>query len=211
MNIIFCPSLQLLAQVRIALKLLYKFQFQIVRTDFQGAFGGMGRFYRESIHRMVRLIRAPDFIRRSIAGIVLALATEVAKWYDCHKDLLPLANIDNWSKICWYSHGTIDFFATAQAFLQDDNLNPRQRFVLSCKYYLEDYVQMLWNDLPEDDLMFIMSNTGLTCDLRFWLDALQSSNTLDWTQITRKVESGNYIYYLTNYIYTLLVSLLEII
>ncbi|GFY46099.1 uncharacterized protein TNIN_3461 [Trichonephila inaurata madagascariensis] len=163
MNIRFFPSLQQLAEVRIALRFLYEFQFRIVLTDFQGVIG----------------------------GIIRAMGTEVAKWYDCHKDLLPPANNDYGKKICWYSHGAIDYFATARAFLQDDNLNRRQRFILSCKYYLEYNVETLWEDVSDDDLMFIMRN------IRFWMDVLQWSTALDWTQITYEAETGNC--YRTNY------------
>ncbi|GFY47127.1 uncharacterized protein TNIN_474021 [Trichonephila inaurata madagascariensis] len=197
MNIRFFPSLQLLATVRIALRFIHEFHFHIVRTDFKGVTGDRERFYNVSIRHKVRLIHLPNLIRKNISGIVRAMATEVAKWYDSHRDLLPPASIDNWKRICWYSHGTIDYFATARAFLQDENLNRRQRFVLSCKYYLEDDVEALWEDMSEDDLMFIKRHTEWTSDLRFWMDALQSNTTLDWTQITHEAETGNY--YRTNY------------
>ncbi|GFV39953.1 uncharacterized protein TNCV_435681 [Trichonephila clavipes] len=172
MNIIFFPSLQLLATVRIALRFLHEFHFHVVRADFKGVTGDMERFYNENMHHRVRLIHLPNPIRRNIAGIVQAMATEVAKWYDSHRDLLPPTNKDYEKRICWYSHGTIDYFGTARAFLQDENLNRRQRFVLSCKYYLKD-VEALWEDMSEDDLMFITRHTGLTSDLIFWMDALQ--------------------------------------
>ncbi|GFU74144.1 uncharacterized protein TNCV_1642681 [Trichonephila clavipes] len=197
MNIRFFPSLQLLAEVRIALRFLYELQFHIVRTDFKGVIGGMERFYSERVYQRVRLIHLPNPIRKRIAGIIRAMATEVAKWYDCHRNLLPPAKNDYGKRICWYSHGAIDYFTTARAFLQDGNLNRRQRFVLSCKYYLEDVVETLWEDMSEDDLMFITRKTGLTSDLRFWMDALQSGTALDWTQITHEAETGNH--YRTNY------------
>ncbi|GFQ67068.1 uncharacterized protein TNCT_548181 [Trichonephila clavata] len=190
MNIRFFPSLPQLAEVRIARKFLYEFQFHIVLTGLKGVIGGMERFYTESLHRRVRLINLPNPIRKSIVTVVRAMATEVANWYDSNRDLLPPVRDYYGRRICWYSHGSIDYLATARAFLQDENLNSTQRFVLSCKYYLEDDVKTLWEDIYKADLMFIMRNIELTIDLRFWMDALESSTALDWTKITREAEIG---------------------
>ncbi|GFQ89845.1 uncharacterized protein TNCT_167471 [Trichonephila clavata] len=191
MKIRFRPSLQLLAKTRIALRFLLKIDCRIVCTNFPGALGGMESIYVAYMHQCEHCLPLEVTIKRNIASIIRALATEVTRWYDCHRNLLPDASLDYWKMICWYSHGTIDYFATARALLQNENLNRRQRYILICKYCLEGE-QRLSEELTADDLIFISINAGLTKDLRTWMEALRSNTTLNWKQITDQVDTGNY-------------------
>ncbi|GFX02496.1 uncharacterized protein TNCV_194741 [Trichonephila clavipes] len=192
MSVRFHPSLQQVAKVRIALKFLYEYKFKVVCANFLGDRGKKEHFYSECILRRVHLLSLPDAVERNIASIVRALAMEVAEWYKIHKDLLPDADLDYWGTICWYSHGTIDYLATARAFLLDKHLNRRQRFVLSCQYYLEDDVHALWRQMTAFDLNCIAGSTGLTGNFRYWMEALHSNTKLNWMRISREASIVNY-------------------
>ncbi|GFY51057.1 uncharacterized protein TNIN_22 [Trichonephila inaurata madagascariensis] len=119
------------------------------------------------------------------------MVIEVEQWYNCHWDFLPDADFNYLGRICWYSHGTIDYLATARVLLQDVNLNHRQRFILSYKYCLQDE-QRQPEEMFADDLTYVSRIAGLTTTLRSWMDELRSNNPLNWKQITHEAEFGRY-------------------
>ncbi|GFQ89846.1 uncharacterized protein TNCT_167481 [Trichonephila clavata] len=99
MSIKFRPSLQQLANVRIALRFLYEFKFKAVCQGYQGLQEERKRrekFYGEFVLKRVHLLDLPNILKRTISGIVRALATEVREWYKCNKDFLPDAHVDYW-------------------------------------------------------------------------------------------------------------------
>ncbi|GFX02480.1 uncharacterized protein TNCV_194581 [Trichonephila clavipes] len=191
MNIRFRPSLQLLAKVRIALKLLLRLDFRIVLADLLREHGGMESFYKECIHQNGPGLSLEFTVERNIVSVVRTMVTEIVEWCDCHGDFLPDAGFGNWGIICWYSHGTIDYLATARALLQDENLNRRQRFILIYKYCLQDE-QTQSEEMFADDLTYVSRIAGLSTTLRSWMDALRSNNPVSWKQITHEVEFGRY-------------------
>ncbi|GFT31153.1 uncharacterized protein NPIL_302011 [Nephila pilipes] len=116
-------------------------------------------------------------------------------WCDSHETFLFDSNLDYWNKIHWYSHGTINRLQTAQAFIQDENINIRQRFHLACTYYFEDDVRTLWENMTLGYRTFLMKNIYLSSSRMVWLNTIKRRAPLNWTQITHTVERDNFSAY----------------
>ncbi|GFR14952.1 uncharacterized protein TNCT_227151 [Trichonephila clavata] len=109
MSINFWPPLQSVAYSRIAQRILYTFDLEVLKHTF--LLGGLlYTQYRERIEEIVSAIVLPPFestylrkvvhlvlptkIQKQLVGVVLALGFEIKTWFDCHKYMVREDNLD---------------------------------------------------------------------------------------------------------------------
>ncbi|GFQ66930.1 uncharacterized protein TNCT_131741 [Trichonephila clavata] len=61
----------------------------------------------------------------------------------------------------WYSHGVIDRFETAEVLVRKESIEIQDRFVLACKYYLEDQVDKSQNKDITDSIQMYHNRTEI--------------------------------------------------
>ncbi|GFT59370.1 uncharacterized protein NPIL_132441 [Nephila pilipes] len=181
--------LQRLAQVRIARGILCNSEFKNVFPDFLRVHGLIDTQYK---YRILSSLDLPSVLRNPTMGIIQALGIEIANWCLWHNVFLIDATLDYWNRIQWYSHGTINRLETARALIQDENINIGQRFNLACAYYLESDVRTLWKDMSLGYRYCFVTRKHEYKSRTFWLDALQTGDPLDWSQISGVINIENF-------------------
>ncbi|GFQ66924.1 uncharacterized protein TNCT_131721 [Trichonephila clavata] len=61
----------------------------------------------------------------------------------------------------WYSHGVIDRFETAEVLVRKESIEIQDRFVLACKYYLEDQEDKSQNKDITDSIQMYHNRTEI--------------------------------------------------
>ncbi|GFS68001.1 uncharacterized protein NPIL_193571 [Nephila pilipes] len=181
MIIRFWPSLQQIAQVRIARGILSNFEFTNVIPDslFEDEL-----IVLQYMHRILSSLDLPNVLKNRTMGIIEALSKEIKIWCAGHCVFLIDANLDYWDRIQWYSHGNINRLETARAFIQDENINIRERFNLACAYYLED-VRTMWENMSTLYRKYFIARCISYRRSRLWLFPVVLQNSpLDWSRIS---------------------------
>ncbi|GFS68005.1 uncharacterized protein NPIL_193581 [Nephila pilipes] len=180
----FWPSLQLLTQVRVSKRLSRNFEFRNVLPDFLSEDGFTDLL---SLHQILSSLHLPYEITNRIMGIIEALGKEISNWCYCHCVFFIDADLDYWDRIQWYSHGNINCLETARAFIREENINIGQRFNLACAYYLEADVRTLFQNMSASYRKYFSMMKYQFKSRSFWLDALQTSTSLNWSEISLAV------------------------
>ncbi|GFT60619.1 uncharacterized protein NPIL_405651 [Nephila pilipes] len=183
MNIRFWPSLQLIANVKIALVILRNFCTYIFSEE--------GCIELQCMNQILSSLHLPNVMKKRTKGVIRALCNEVENWWDCHEEYLLEADRDYWNRIRWYSHGTINKFETARAFIADENINIRQRFYLAYAYYLEEDAWILWEKMTDYDV-FILKYYLTSRNVRPWLHSILLRVPLNWSIISQAALSENF-------------------
>ncbi|GFU10580.1 uncharacterized protein NPIL_219471, partial [Nephila pilipes] len=188
----FWPSLQLIAHVRIAKGVLRILEFKNVLPDFllHNASDNL-----QNMHQILSSLILPKVLENRTMGIIEALCKEIESWCYCHCLFLIGVNLDYWDRIQWYSHGNINRLETVRAFIQDENINSRERFNLACAYYLDVDVRNLWEKMSLGcKNYFIIQNTEYRRSI-YWLFPVLSGIPLDWSQISETIEFDDFSVY----------------
>ncbi|GFT41113.1 uncharacterized protein NPIL_173441 [Nephila pilipes] len=188
MKIRFWPSVQLLAQVRIAKGILSNLKFENNFSDFMR---GVGLIDLQYMHQILSLLNLETVLKNHTMGIIEVLVKEIANWCSCHRSFLIEGNLDYWNILQWYSHGTINRLETARALIQDKNINIGQRFNLACAYYMEAYVRALWKNMSPGYRHFFTITKLHNRSRMFWVEALQTNTPFNWSAITLSLMSSN--------------------
>ncbi|GFT36067.1 uncharacterized protein NPIL_632411 [Nephila pilipes] len=132
MKIRFWPSLQLIAQIKIALGILSNLEFENNFADFMR---GVGLIDLQYMHQLLSLLNLETVLKNRTMGIIEVLVKDIANWCSCHRPFLIEGNLDYWNILQWYSHGTINRLETARALIKDKNIKIEHRFDLACLLY----------------------------------------------------------------------------
>ncbi|GFX85808.1 uncharacterized protein TNCV_2472101 [Trichonephila clavipes] len=200
MSINFWPPLELMAYSKIAQRILYTFDLEVLKRTFLLG-GPLYTEYRERIEEKVSAVVLPPFetthssevkhlvlpteIQKKLVGIVMALGFEVKTWFECHKVIVSAGDLNLRKQLHWFPFGIIDRHETARNFIQDVNFNIRERFHLACIYYFGDDVQMLWRNMSTDDRFYVTRQLPRSRCLELWLQTLQRNIPIDWEAISR--------------------------
>ncbi|GFS68007.1 uncharacterized protein NPIL_193591 [Nephila pilipes] len=188
MKIRFWPSLQLIAQVRIARGILSNLKFENNFPDFMR---GVGLIDLQYMHQILSLLNLETVLKNRTMGIIEVLVKEIASWCSCHRSFLIEGNLDYWNRIQWYSHGTINRLETARALIQDQNIKIEHRFNLACAYYMEADVRRLWKNMSPGYRHFFTLTKLNNRSRMFWVEALQKNTPFNWSAITLSLMSSN--------------------
>ncbi|GBO45744.1 hypothetical protein AVEN_179675-1 [Araneus ventricosus] len=106
----------------------------------------------DKVKDKVSKLELPKSLTKRMIDIVHPIGVEIRRWKEIHQDrfsiLLEDINLPVWVKLCWTTAGTIDDKKTAEALIRCDVLDVQKRFQLACVYCLEDYIPLLWEELP---------------------------------------------------------------
>lgn len=202
MKIKYWPSLKHIALVRISLGIVCTFNFQAIKNDFFTSRGDVSEEYSSKLVSKIQSVlkghASPFFTRNEIIGVVRSLVLEILKWSLSHNDIVSESDLDLWNIICWHSYGVIDRFKTAKVLIQNENITLERRFVLACKYFLEEQVQVLWNRLSVSAKVYTAAYYGDIASMRFWIYKIQTGSTIDSLKMfhtTKESEhfQGNYL------------------
>ncbi|GBL90444.1 hypothetical protein AVEN_180284-1 [Araneus ventricosus] len=115
-------------------------------------------------------LQLPKSLTKQMIDIVLAIGVEIRRWKDMHYDIFSILfediNLPVWEKLCWTTGGTIDDRKTAEALVRCNVLDVETRFQLACLYCLEDYIPLLWEELP-GEMKDLYQNENGSSDLYF--------------------------------------------
>lgn len=202
----FFPSLQIIAYSRIARGILYTFDLEVLKNYF--IYGDLVRTcyiqrIREKVCNIVlptfkalyhsdapteskekKYLVLPNVIEKKMIGVVMALGLEITKWFEMHQFILDGNNLDLKNRLIWFSFGIIDRFNTARNYIRDENFSFIDRFILACRYYFEDDVQMLWASMTRENRFNLAGHYTRTRSMRLWLEIVNTNNSLDWEEIS---------------------------
>ncbi|GFR18769.1 uncharacterized protein TNCT_114951 [Trichonephila clavata] len=181
MSIRYRPALKHIALVRISHGILRTFDLQAIKTDFLTLKGDVSDEYSSKIISKISFLNDKAKEKR-ITGIIRSLVWEFFLWIFSHDQIVHDAEI-NFSDICWYSHGVIDRFETAKVLVQKESIEIQYRFVLACKYYLEDHARTLWTNLSIFDRLILAREYGMVKSMWFWIDKSQTDDITDSIQM----------------------------
>ncbi|GFR14957.1 uncharacterized protein TNCT_227171 [Trichonephila clavata] len=183
MPIDFWPTLQIRAYASLAQAILYTFNLEFLKERsmaHMNVYPTLTNAIEEKVNQRI----IPTVVQKKLVGVVMSLAWEVYKWFDCHEHFFPDTYLDLRNKLHWFSFGIIDRLKTARNFIQDVNLNIRERFHLARKYCLQEDVHILWTNMSPDHRLqetYILMRNGA---IEIWLQTLDENVPLDWEELS---------------------------
>ncbi|GBM41688.1 hypothetical protein AVEN_46956-1 [Araneus ventricosus] len=77
-------------------------------------------------------------------------------------------------RLCWTAAGALDYRKTAEELIRSDVIDVVGRYKIACLYCLEDWIPLIWNELPEEKKLYFYNgihNLHLMIEklrLQFW-------------------------------------------
>ncbi|GBM60934.1 hypothetical protein AVEN_192390-1 [Araneus ventricosus] len=103
-------------------------------------------------------LKLPESLARQMIPTLKAVGTEILKWKLFHNVFLNDPNehfdVHVVEKLCWTTAGTVDYRKTAETLVRSNVVDIVKRFKLACLYCLEDYIPVIWKELPEENKKF---------------------------------------------------------
>lgn len=189
MNVKFWPSLQLIVMVRIAQEIVHILGINLNKVKHQDySYNPEGGVRLETFFNIFSI---PRRLVLKLYGIAKTLCLEIKNWYLSHKDIVLSTDIDLSNEIRWYSYGIIDRFGTAKILIQNENISMVLRFFLACKYFFDDHVHTLWDNLPKLSKLYVVRQRSLASN-RFWINHVNARETTDSTLMFRGATGTEY-------------------
>ncbi|CAL1281813.1 unnamed protein product [Larinioides sclopetarius] len=101
----------------------------------------------DDVKKKISKLVLPAPLKQRMMDLVEPTCTEMQRWQSFHEDLLKDCCI-NFDQLYWTCTG-LDYRKTAEKILRLEILEVEKRFRLACWYCLEDYITVLWAELPE--------------------------------------------------------------
>ncbi|GBO27992.1 hypothetical protein AVEN_11854-1 [Araneus ventricosus] len=97
-------------------------------------------------------------------------------------------------KLQWTTAGAVDYQKTAEELIRSDDMDILKRYRLACLFCMEDYIRMLWKELPKENKRHFYSKKDRRLQsggtgLEFWWPYIikgQESNLDDLTRSYRR-------------------------
>ncbi|GBN68245.1 hypothetical protein AVEN_68597-1 [Araneus ventricosus] len=125
----------------------------------------------DKVKDKVAKLELPESLKKQMIDVVYPIGLEIGRWKESHEDYF----LDSWdqiiapdlAKLCWTAAGTIDCRKTAEKLIHCDVLYVVQSYRLACDYCLEDYIPLLWEEVPEWMKDQFCNYKGLSPHLKF--------------------------------------------
>ncbi|GFS56132.1 uncharacterized protein NPIL_436931 [Nephila pilipes] len=211
MGIVFQPTLQHIAYVKVARGVLYAMDMGMWTNrlvTLESVMNDYAKIIQEKISTIILPVTVftlrrlaykqinstdkqkystlPTKIQKTLAGIVMALGLEIVSWYNPMRTYLN-KKLDIRNILSWSSIGFIDRFETVRVLIQNKDVMIKYRFFLACKYFFEKDVQKLWAIMPEANRTYFEVVYKHSISIQYWLKALTNSTTLDWEQMLHSI------------------------
>ncbi|GFY67013.1 uncharacterized protein TNIN_250721 [Trichonephila inaurata madagascariensis] len=178
----FWPTLEVIAYARLSQAILYTFNLEFLKRRFM-LYLNVHPAYSKAIEEKVNRRIIPTVVRKKLVAVVTSLGWEMYHWFDCHGHFFQNNNLDLRNKLHWFSFGIIDRQQTARNFIQDVNLNIRERFHLALRYCLEEEVHSLWTNMSPDNRFQETNRLVRTGTIEMWYRTLHENVPIDWEEI----------------------------
>ncbi|GBM26244.1 hypothetical protein AVEN_17836-1, partial [Araneus ventricosus] len=161
LNLVSKLSLNEMALRRVIVNLWYE-------SDISAAVGGLRKVESPSgcarsvlweivineVKEKVSKLMLPVSLKKRLMDLVRPIRSEIRIWAVYHKHILnylPDEDLDMhiFEQLCWTCTGAIDYRKTAELLVRLETLDIEKRYRLACLYCLEDYIPVLWVELPE--------------------------------------------------------------
>ncbi|GBM05319.1 hypothetical protein AVEN_46861-1 [Araneus ventricosus] len=131
-----------------------------------------------NISQKISSLGLPKLLQKKVNGLIRPVLLEIEQWKEDHCEIL-CTHIDLQMQISWNPDGTINREKTAEALIQMENFDIRNRFVLACFYFLEDDILTLWHKLSCCYEQTSIYDTNASPIVRFWVNWLKG-HEMDW-------------------------------
>ncbi|GBN50532.1 hypothetical protein AVEN_176983-1 [Araneus ventricosus] len=152
-------SLQEMALRRLAVLLWSGSDILASISKFQsyGSYDEIMKKWLETIEGKVQdkmlKLELPECLTKQMIDIVKPIGLQLKRRKefldDDLNDMSQEISLPDSAKLCWTTAGTIDYRKTAEELVRCGELDVHQRYKIACIYCLEDYIPLLWKELPE--------------------------------------------------------------
>ncbi|GFQ86157.1 uncharacterized protein TNCT_22671 [Trichonephila clavata] len=119
--------------------------------------------------------KIPQLFEGELMKLLRPISLEIERWKEDHSRILDTRQ--NFAKyFIWKNLGIISRQATAQAIIESDHLDVKDRFALACFYCFEDAIMTLWDEISP------LGKTRIICRseiVRVWKYYLESGSKVN--------------------------------
>ncbi|GBN34438.1 hypothetical protein AVEN_213976-1 [Araneus ventricosus] len=159
LNLVSKLSLNEMALRRVVINLWFESDISAAvgrprNIEFAITYGAVwGKDIIEVKERVSRLV-LPESLKKRMMDLVRPVRTEIRKWKLFHEHILNDISNEEFDmrileQLCWTCTGAVDYRKTAVELVCLEMLDVEKRYRLACLYCLEDYIPVLWVELPE--------------------------------------------------------------
>ncbi|GBL94867.1 hypothetical protein AVEN_197542-1 [Araneus ventricosus] len=145
-------------------------------------------------------LELPTSLRKLLIDIVRPMGRQIRLWKNFHEEYFHYHSGEDihfdaliLEKLQWTA-GVLDYRKTAEELIRSDVIDIVKRYRLACLYCMEDYIPMLWKELPEENKRHFYSKMDRRLQsggmgLEFWWPYIikgQESNLDDLTRSYRR-------------------------
>ncbi|GBM82466.1 hypothetical protein AVEN_48629-1 [Araneus ventricosus] len=172
---------------------------EIDQLKFEIMHSNQWREINEAVEAKVSELAISESLKKRMMHTVRPIGLEMLRWrllfHEVHIGESGEVLYMHVPQLCWTSVGAVDFRKTAEWLVRLETLDVVKRFKLSCLYCLEDYISLLWEELPEayksrfndlDDMYFIDTQTHLEF---YWAYAVKGEESKLHYFVSRKVDN----------------------
>ncbi|GBN56771.1 hypothetical protein AVEN_192880-1 [Araneus ventricosus] len=96
----------------------------------------------------------PESLKERMMHLVRPVGREIVRWKLFHEYILNDISDEDFDirtleQLCWTCTGAVDYRKTSEELVRLEILDIEKRYRLACLYCLEDYIPVLWVELPE--------------------------------------------------------------
>ncbi|CAL1274613.1 unnamed protein product [Larinioides sclopetarius] len=117
-----------------------------------------------TIKNSISTLDLPALLKEKIKYFVTPVGSELNNWKWFHENHLNSAgedfDINILEQLYWTTLGTVDYRKTAEKLIHCKLLDIVKRYKLACLYCLDDYIRVLWENLPEESKIYFYEEEG---------------------------------------------------
>ncbi|CAL1293779.1 unnamed protein product [Larinioides sclopetarius] len=114
----------------------------------------------------VTKLELPKALTKQMIDIVHPIGTEIRRWKMILKNSFSVSSASP-AKIYFTATGLINYQKTVEELLRCDKLDVVQRYDLACAFCMEDYISVLWEELPETKKEVYGDKNNMSPELSF--------------------------------------------
>ncbi|GBL88155.1 hypothetical protein AVEN_8021-1 [Araneus ventricosus] len=109
-------------------------------------------------------LEIPPLFKEQMMQLVQPIGSEIRKWNLFRSKylnyLFKKIHLQILDQHYWTILGTVDYRKTEENLIRLEMLDIVERYSLACPYFLDDYIQILWDPLPEDSKRYFYNGEG---------------------------------------------------
>ncbi|GBO10660.1 hypothetical protein AVEN_50175-1 [Araneus ventricosus] len=127
-------------------------------------------------------LELPASIMKELIDIVRPISLDIRRWKIVYQGYFFASNeeigLPDSAKLCFTSAGSVDYRRTAEELVRCKALGVVRRYKIACLHCLEDYIPLLWEELPEERREFFCNKKFTSPYLEFcWPHILKGEHS----------------------------------